>query len=306
MTKDSNQTTPASPITDALKNKANMVTTVLLGVIALFLLLLFLMVVNGSCTGPAGPQGVKGDPGDRGPGGEPGPQGVETVVTGPPGAPGDIGQDGIQGPRGATGAAGVDGLPGDAGEAGGTGPAGPSGESVAGEPGQDGENGSQGATGPVGLMGPPGPMGLKGLTGDTSFLNAAPASELQPSVPVTLFLVPGGVLVQDAAITGTEIPGGLGRRAFDFSSRQAVRVQWSHDLAELVLLRVQFWNTRSNTWVKLIPDHGAADQAGANQVTAWWAIPRFIRSPSGVLVRTYVIGNGEWDPRITYIQIDMR
>ncbi len=251
----------------------------------ILLLLLVVALFGGFCrgaqglVGPAGPAGETGPAGVEGP---VGPQGDVTAVAGNPGDTGPIGE------TGATGAAGPQGELGGMGESGETGPEGLQG--IQGEPGPQGEVGEQG---PPGLTGPQGPL---------TYIKPPPGLEDYPIVSTQLFFVAGGFLMTDAAVAGTEPPTSMSRKVMDLRLSQAIRVQWAHSLADtLVKVRVQYY---SGGWKPLMLDGGGSVGAYQPQTSAWGAVPKFL--PSATVIRVLVMGNGEWDPKVQFVNIETK
>ncbi len=251
-------------------NIARNVSWGLQGIIAVFLGFLVLFAIGGYCTGPQGaigPQGLQGEIGRLGPPGE------ATVTSGPPGPPGDTGAMGPAGPAGETG------LPG---------PTGPAGDST-------------GVTGPAGPAGPPGPQGP---TGDVGFLIAAPASLQKPNVNHILFFESSGVLVENA--TNLEFPNRISRRNVEWFEKQSFRAQWAHNLnSATVKLSVEYYEPSANKWLALMPPFGEAVEPYTPQASLWYAIPRFAAS-TNFLVRAVIHGDGELDPKVTFVELDAR
>lgn len=258
--------------------------TIIQAVGVVFLVILTVGMFTGACNGPEGLQGFPGIPGEVGP---VGPPGDLTVTSGPPGATGD------------TGAVG------DAGAAGATGPAGP-----------QGPEGAQGPIGDISILegpegppGPEGPRGFQGPNGEDTFVNGSPTALANPNVNHILFFEPTGVLVENAGNSTTtngpsEIPNRASQRTVDFYERQIVRAQFAHNLqSESIKLQVQFWRS-TGVWATLIDAFGSDTVAFSNQTSEWFAIPRF--EGNDFLVRVIVHGNGELDPRITYVELDVR
>ena len=189
------------------------------GAILVFLILIVVGMFTGKCQTISGPQGVPGPTGEQGEAGAAGAQGEAIVTLGPAGNPGDTGAAGEQGERGP---AGVDAT-GEQGVPGATGPAGASGAD-----GTMGEPGPQGEPGPTGI---PGERGEQGLIGPMAYLNPPPALADFPTVAVQFFMVPGGVLMENAETNGVEPPTMIGRKVMDLQYASAIRVSWAHSPA---------------------------------------------------------------------------
>ncbi len=256
-------------------------------VIGLLLLILVAGMMFGKCQAGMGPIGPEGPTGLTG---EPGPQGETTGIAGPPGNPGDVGPAGLEGP------AGPPGEPGALGEPGLTGPAGEPGlPGISGEPGPQGE---PGGIGEAGLPGSPGPAG------EAAYINPPPTALENPTLTHNLFFIPGGVLLTDAAALGVEPPSGIGRRALDLFQVQAIRVQWAHSLPDHIRLRLEYYN--DSAWRPLIPDNGGIVGPYENQVTQWYAPPRFLPNRDQVAVRVLILGNDELDPAVVYVTVETK
>ncbi len=247
----------------------------LVGVVLLFLLAIGMF--SGACNGPEGLQGVPGIPGEGGPAGPPG---EATVTSGPPGANGDTGPVGGSGPAGPAG------------------PAGPIGEVGL-------------AIGPEGPPGPAGPAGPQGPQGDFMQLNAPASTINSPNVNHILFFEPNGLLVTDPGNPSLEsgpanLNNRVGYRTLDLFERQAIRAQFAHSLQSAVIkIQIQFFRPSANHWVTLIDPFGTDVAPFNNQTSGWFAIPAF-EGFSDFLVRVIVHGDGELDPAITYVELDVR
>jgi len=113
--------------------------------------------------------------------------------------------------------------------------------------------------------------------------------------------------VPDAVGAGTEVPRRLSRRSLDFTETQAVRVQWAHSLSqESIQLRLEYWNPTSLSWKHLTPLFGNPVPAFENQVGVWVSAPVFVIAKYDLRVRAVVVGDGELDPKLTYITLDTR
>ena len=247
------------------------------GVIAGLLLLMVVGMFAGMCSGTVGPQG---------PAGPAGPAGDVSAVTGPSGPQGPAGPQGLIGPEGPAGPQGVEGIPGT-----GLGPEGPAGPA--------------GPPGPTGVEGPTGPPGPKG---DVGVLYAPPSSLPLTNSNHILLFSSGGTLVSYPTSSGTEVPGGITRRAIYVKEKQAVRGQWAHDLKDVLLqLRVDYLRPgSSDTWDPLIPAFGALSETNENQTSDWYAIPQV--TGNDLVVRAVVVGDGSTNlqPSLTYIELDVR
>ncbi len=242
------------------------------GATILLLGLLLVSTLAGACSGPAGLAGPVGPQGDIGEVGPEGPQGEQILTSGPPGPPGDTGAAGLAGPAGDAGLTGPDG--------------------AAGEPG------------PAGATGPPGPPG------EMTLLNAPASALTAPNVNHILFFRPAGVLIDNPGNAElpdgpTEIPNRLSQRTLDLWGKQGIRAQWAHNLSAYVRLEIQFFRKDVNVWVNLIQPFGTTTEPFSNQTSLWFAIPAFEVS-TDFLVRAVIHGDGELDPRITYVELDAR
>ena len=236
------------------------------GAILMFLFILTVLAGSGACAGSPGPIGPQGEAGPAGP---QGPQGEQILTSGPPGPPGDTGPAGVAGAAGTSGPAGVDGN-----------------------------------------MGLPGPTGSRGPAGDLAILNAPASAITAPNVNHILFFRPEGLLVENPGnpeLEGgaTAIPNKVSQRTLDLWGKQGIRAQWAHDLNADVRLEIQFFRNEFNTWVNLIQPFGGAVEPFSNQTSNWFAIPAYEQS-TDFLVRAIVHGDGEMDPRITYVELDAR
>ena len=91
----------------------------------------------------------------------------------------------------------------------------------------------------------------------------------------------------------------------NFSSVQAIRVQWAHSLEhEFIRLRLQYYSNPG--WYALTPDVGAPVAAFENQSGPWVAIPKFLTQPATVQIRAVIVGDGQADPAITYVTVDTK
>lgn len=242
------------------------------GAIVGFLALLTILAIGGACSGPAGPPGPQGVIGEAGP---TGPQGEQVLTSGPPGPPGDTGASGADGAAGAPGPAGVNG--------------------AAGEPG---------------IPGPAGPLGLTGPQGEMTLLNAPISSINKANINHILFFVPEGLLITDPGNPGlggaAEIPDRVGHRTLDLFGKQAIRAQFAHSLqSPSIQLQIQFFRSDVNGWLTLIDAFGADVAPFSNQTSEWLAIPAYEAS-TDFLVRALIHGDGELDPRITYVELNAR
>ena len=246
------------------------------------LLIIMAGMFAGFCAGPQGPSGTQG------PVGPAGPHGTTTTVAGPQGATGPAGEPG---PGGATGE---------------TGAAGPMGE-IPGPPGPVGPPGPTGLVGPVGPVGPP---GMQGPPGEIAYINAPPAALASPNINHTIVFSADGITVPAATLDGTEIPNRLSRRVLNVTGKSAVRAQWAHDTANSnIKLRIDFLRTNTtNTWVWLIPSFSGVAEAYQNQTSGWFGIP-INENHENLLVRAVIInaaGDGSLNPKITYVELDVR
>ena len=251
------------------QNKHNRNILYVEGTIAAILLIMLAGLFAGLCKGPVGP---------------PGPQGE----IGPHGLPGDTPT--TRGPQGATG------VPGSDGPAGPIGPAGP--------PGPKGDTAIE--SGPPGPIGPAGPPGPEGPQGEIGYINAPPAALSRPNVNHTLVFSATGISAGAVPTYGNELPNRISRRVLDVTGKSAIRVQWAHDLTEIIQLKVEFLkdNTTDN-WMTLIPAFGTAVLPFQNQTSEWYAIP-INEDHLNFLVRAVIIGNGILTPKVTYIELDAR
>jgi len=256
------------------------------------LVALLLMIAAGMFTGFCrGSDGAPGDTGPPGPAGAPGGPGDMTTVRGPQGEPGPTGDKGERGPQGSPG---IPGQPGAVSE-------------VPGPPGPAGPPGLPGEPGPVGPLGEAGPPGPRGSVGELGYINPPPTALENPNRATTLLFSPEGVLVPDAAADGTTIGRHITQRRVILEERQAVRVQWAHSLANTpVRLGIDYWEVHQSHWRPLVLPDGAAVPAYSNQIGTWYAVPLYGVDHANTLIRAMVYGNGEWDPAITYIAIDVR
>lgn len=262
------------------------------------LVALLLMIVAGMFTGYCqGADGAAGAAGPQGPTGGQGPPGDLATVRGSQGDPGPAGETGARGPAGETGPAGpvgqdseVVGPPGEAGPIGETGPPGPQG--MVGEPGEPG------ATGTPGERGAPGPIG---------YINPPPTALENPNTATMVLFAPDGVVMTDASADGTEVRNQMTQRRLILQERQAVRVQWAHSLTDIpVKLGVEYWSSSEGRWRTLVSPDGGEVPAYTPQHGAWYSVPLYGVNRLNTLVRAKVYGNGEWDPAITFITIDVR
>ena len=239
--------------------------------------LLFLMVIGmfaGMCSGPVGPHG---------PVGPAGPQGDVTGVEGPRGPQGSVGPAGPQGNAGPQGAQGVPGT-------------------------ELGPPGVQGPPGPQGPPGGPGPAGAIGPQGDVGILYAPPGSLARTNSNHILLFSSAGTLVADPPFSGVEIPGGVTRRSVYVKDKAAIRAQWSHNLANIILrLRIDYLRPgTTDIWDPLVPSFGSLSDAYLNQTSNWYAVPQDVGDD--LIVRAVLIGDGSsgLQPLITYIELDVR
>ncbi|KKL85690.1 hypothetical protein LCGC14_1952170, partial [marine sediment metagenome] len=240
------------------------------GAILVFLILIVVGMFTGKCQTISGPQGVPGPTGEQGAAGPAGAKGEAIVTLGPAGNPGDTGAAGEQGERGSAGDAGAAG---DQGVPGATGPAG-----VAGADGIMGEPGPQGEPGPTGI---PGERGDQGLIGPMAYLNPPPASAAFPTIPIRLFHVPEGILLENANTLGTEPPNAIGRIVLDMQYASAIRMRFAHDLADTpIRIRTEYMTPTG--WVRLIDDYGDKVGKWDPQASPWVAPPRWINSRAAV------------------------
>ncbi len=244
---------------------------ILEAILALMFGMVLIGMFMGACKGPQGIPGIDGPPGEAGP---TGPVGETTVTSGPPGPPGDVGPVGPAG-TGPVGPAGPQGTVGDT-----TGVAGP-----------------QGEVGPAGPVGPP---------GEIAILGAAPSSISNPNVNHLLFFDSAGVLVENPVSDFPfEVPNRTSRRTLDLTGKQAVRVQFAHNLQNAAIkILLQYWRPSTDTWHTMVNLFGSDQPPFANQVSQWDSVPRF-EGPS-FTVRVLVYGDGVLDPRITYVEVDAR
>lgn len=269
----SNPTGPNIPqLPKAITTRSNVV--IIEVVLALLFVAILIGMFMGACEGPAGPRGIDGPAGEIG---ITGPVGETTVTSGPPGPEGDVGQEGVQGVQGAQGEQGVQGDKGD----------------TTGVPGE------QGDIGPQGPVGPPGELAV---------LNAPPSSLNNANINHILFFASEGIYVENPG--GPSSGGGAvlssSRRNMDFSNKQGVRVQWAHTLENSAIkLGLQFYRPSANAWLILVPVFGDTVAPRVNQASAWYGIPQNETS-SDLLIRAVIEGDGELDPRITYVEVDAR
>ena len=256
---------------------------VLIGILVL-LAVLVLGMATGRCTGSVGPAGPIG------PGGPSGPQGPNGDVTTARGPQGDKGDNGAAGPEGGIGPAGA------AGPAGGPGPVGPAGPETPGVPGEIGP------TGPAGVQGT---QGVAGVKGDLAFIHPPLNIITDPSQSFDLLFDPVGIEIVDPVEAGTPLDDK--RHRLDLSTHQAVRLQFAHKANNaIVKISVQYFADHTGAWHDLIPPTGAGVAANENQSSNWRGTPRFFTDVNHVLVRPVVHGDGEVDPLITYIRLDVR
>ena len=261
-------------------------------VVIVLLLIIVAGMFGGYCQGTPGPAGPQGDPGAAGP------PGSVQEVRGPQGdlgPPGEKGARGEQGPSGAPGEAGAGsqgepGVKGDKGDQGGIGPQG--------ERGLLGEKGDKGDTGDQGEMGP---------KGEPGFLNPPPTALEALTINHTLLFLPTGVMVENPPAGGMEPERKITQRSLDLRDRQAIRAQFAHDLrSSLVRLSVEYYDPNNNPdWRELIPAFGAEREPYSNQTSQWYALPSF-HSFANFFIRAKVYGDGELDPRFTYISLDAK
>jgi len=263
---------------------------VTLGIVAVCLILLVLGMAAGRCTGSVGPQGEVGPDGPPGPQGEPG---DVTTARGPQGDKGDKGDKGDAGPRGEVGPPGeaVPGEPGPPGEPGAQGPVGPQGEI-----GLTGEKGDTGETGPQGPQGP---------QGELAYIHPIPSANPEAQDSFDLLFEPAGTEIPDPLEVGTPLDDR--RQRLDLSNHQAVRMQFAHKADNgTVKVSIQYFADHTGEWHELIPRLGNGVAANENQASEWRSTPLFFTDLTRVLVRPVIYGDGEFDPLITYIRLDVR
>jgi len=224
--------------------------------------------------GPAGPIGYPGPPGPAGVAGPAGPQGIQ-------GLPGERGNQGVQGQEGPQGVPGPEG--------------------AQGPPGPEGKQGPPGES----ITGPGGPEGKRGPPGPITFIQPSPGSLKNPEYSYSILFSPAGVPVPDAALTGSDLPGGVGQRTIRLYDFQAIRGQFAHNLkASQIKVEVDYW-AAGNSWVSLIPAWGEEKEPFANQASGWYSIPKF-HPTADFWLRVRVFGDGQLDPAFTYLTLDVR
>jgi len=114
---------------------------------------------------------------------------------------------------------------------------------------------------------------------------------------------PGNPGLPEGAI---EIPDRVAQRTIDLFQRQIIRAQFAHSLqSETIKLQIEFFRYAEGQWVTLIDAFGRDVTPFANQTSEWFAIPAY-EGFSDFLVRVIVHGDAEMDPRLTYVELDVR
>lgn len=129
-----------------------------------------------------------------------------------------------------------------------------------------------------------------------------------PNYSYTLLFATEGLEFTDAPPEGMEFPNGVTRRLVDLSGRQALRVQFAHSLSSAdVQLRLEFHHPKTDYWQAMTDAIGDEVAPFTNQASPWYSVPLFTGRDDGeYLVRPRIVGNGELDPKFTYIVIDAR
>lgn len=202
-----------------------------------------------------------------------------------------------------------------------SGPPGPQGfPGVMGAPGPQGQQGPstgvvgpqgpQGATGPQGMQGERGLQGLKGDKGDKGdqlILHASPSLAGAPTFTEQLFFsADGGIIMRftDANTLVDHSQLTLLSRNLYIPGRQAVRVQWSHSVAQQpVKLGLQYLDSRTQQWLYLVPLTGDKVDALFNQTSDWYALPT---STSGNFFVRVVMQGPTGQTVLKYVTLDMK
>ena len=257
-----------------------------------------IIAASSGSEGTIGPQGPQGEVGLRGERGLPGSEGS----TGIPGPQGIQGSEGSQGPQGQPGVQGSGGIRGDSGEIGGKGDRGEKGEKGdKGDPGPIGEPGSKGEKGDKGDTGLQGPRGELGPPG---FIYPSPSSLKSPTYVFPIFTEPDGLKVIDPPPAGEELWQKTSQRRIYLKDRQAVRVQFAHNLETAVIkVGVEFY-TDPQGWQELISPYGISVKPYTPQASPFYALTRFMAED--YWVRVVVYGDSALDPAFTFMSIDSR
>ncbi len=203
---------------------------------------------------------------------------------------------------------GDDGIPGERGPVGPKGPEGPPGlQGPPGPAGPPGSGGEQGPPGPTGEQGSPGPQG------QSAFINLPEVLLETPRINHLLFFEEDGILVENPSDMGTEFPNKATERTLTLKGETwdegapVFLAQWAHSLSTFKLrLSIEFYDSTTSNWRTLIPAFGWDAAPFSNQISGWWAIPGNNVSYANFLVRAVVHGDGQLDPRITYVELSAR
>ncbi len=289
------------------ENRAEVLSVAAIAISILAMLVVIFLGQN--LRGPEGELGVPGlvgVVGDRGFRGEAGQAGAQGTV----GSKGDTGDKGDTGERGDKGDAGTPGGKGDKGDRGETVGV-PGSEGAPGLKGSKGDRGDQGEIGEPGLdgsnggVGPQGNPGQPGKNGEPGFIYPVPLALNNPTSNYIIFQSPG-ITVIDPPVEGIEILNNSSRRRVDLLNRQAIRVEYSHDLSSAAIkIEVQLFMTNLG-WQTLIVKFGEEVTANGKQFSKWYGVPLYATAATDFLTRVVVYGDGDLDPHFDNIILDIR